>query len=150
MRNRVVGILAALAAALPLLSAGPLAAQELSVVAHPEHAPAELTGKVMKAIFMGEKQRWDDGTKIVVALMKPSTAIGKRIADVVYKMSPDELNRYWVGLVFQGKGSAPKYFDDETALIEYLGKTPGAVGLVNSGTAVGSAKRIPVDGKNAW
>ncbi len=65
-------------------------------------------------------------------------------------MSPDEVNRYWVGLVFQGRGSAPRYFDDENALIEYLGKTPGAVGIVSAGAPVGATRKIPVDGKNAW
>jgi hypothetical protein len=39
----------------------------LTVISNPKGAPADLKMTELKSILMGEKQRWNDGTKVVIA-----------------------------------------------------------------------------------
>jgi len=61
----------------------------LTVISNQKGAPATLNLKELKSIFMGEKQRWHNGTKVVIALMKPNTETGKAISSKLYNMSSD-------------------------------------------------------------
>jgi hypothetical protein len=45
--------------------------------------------------------------------------------------SPEEFRAQWRKLVFTGQGAMPKAFDSESALIEYVAATPGAVGYAS-------------------
>jgi hypothetical protein len=44
---------------------------------------------------------------------------------------PEEFRSQWRKVVFTGEGAMPKAFDSESALIEYVAATPGAVGYVS-------------------
>ena len=45
--------------------------------------------------------------------------------------SPDHFRAQWRKAVFTGQGAMPRGFDSESALIEYVAATPGAVGYVS-------------------
>ena len=75
---------------------------QLTVISNQKGAPAVLKFDELKSIFMGERQRWRNGTKVLIALMKPNTGTGKIISSKVYNMSSDEVNKFWLALVFQG------------------------------------------------
>lgn len=44
---------------------------------------------------MGKRQRWRNNTRIVIAMMKPNTAIGKVISSKVCNRSSDEVSNTW-------------------------------------------------------
>lgn len=121
-------------------------AQELplSIVSNTKGAPAELRLTVLRSILKGEKQRWPDGTKVSIALLKTSTPGGNAICRRIYNMSADELNKYWLALVFQGKGQAPVFFNTPAELEAYIMQTPGAIGVT---TMAGSARTLVIEGK---
>ncbi|MEX0965865.1 MAG: hypothetical protein WD077_01395 [Bacteroidia bacterium] len=96
-------------------------------------------------IIRGEKQRWDDGTKVSIALMKTSHPTGQLTAERIYAMSGNELNKYWLSVVFQGKAKAPNFFNSEPELINYVSTTPGAIGIVSAGTE-GNFKILTITG----
>lgn len=122
---------------------------ELTVVSSSQGVPAEMTASEMKRVFKGERQRWKDGTKVVIALMKTTTPIGGYTSKKIYQMSGLELNKYWLGLVFQGKAKAPKFFTSESDLKSYVADTPGAIGIINS-ASVGDAKAVLIDGNKSF
>ncbi|HWJ92742.1 MAG TPA: hypothetical protein VNR87_16610 [Flavisolibacter sp.] len=117
----------------------------LSIVSHVKGAPQDLKLNALKSILKGERQRWADGTKITIALMKTNTPAGSAICRKIYNMSADELNKYWLALVFQGKGQAPVFFNSTAELEAFIAQTPGAIGVT---TATGNnTHTITVDGK---
>jgi len=120
--------------------------QNLIVISNSKGAPAELNRSELMAVMKGEKQRWNDGTRISVALMKASTAAGEATSKKVYGMSGDEVNKYWLALVFQGKVKAPVFFNSASELETYISQTPGAIGVVEESPDVKS-KPVMVDGK---
>jgi hypothetical protein len=99
----------------------------------------------LSSVMKGEKLRWPDGTKVSIALMKSNTPIGVNTSKKVYNMSSNELNKYWLALVFQGKADAPTFFNSEAELEEFISQTKGAIGIVNQPAA--SNKTIAIDGK---
>ena len=119
--------------------------QNLVVIGNGKGVPAELKMAQFKSIMKGEKLRWPDGSKVVIALLKTTTPVGQSTSQKVYRMSANELNKYWLALVFQGKADAPNFFNSEAELAEFVAQTTGAIGVVNQPTA--SSKTIAIDGK---
>ena len=108
-------------------------------------APDVMSASGFRKIILGEQQRWSNGTKVTIALMKTSHPTGQRVAQNIYKMTGDELNKYWLGLVFQGRAKAPVFFNSEDDLLEFVAVTPGAIGIVSKmGTT--TVKHLKVEG----
>jgi hypothetical protein len=124
-----------------------LIAQDTSliVIRNSKGVPAEMKMAQLKSVLKGEKQRWGDGTKVVIALMKPNTIVGGNTCKKVFNMSANEVSKYWLGLVFQGKADAPAMFNSLNELEDFVSKTPGAIGV--TGQTVNSNKTITVEGK---
>ncbi len=123
---------------------------QLAAVGNAKGANPALSMPELKAIFKGEKQRWSDGTKIVVALMEPSTSAGTKIAERVYNATGNDVKKQWLALVFQGKAAPPRYFTNEDTLKDFVKNTDGAIGLVSAEAGEGAPKLIQVDGKKSF
>jgi len=124
-------------------------AQEKALIAIANHtgAPASMKLSELKAVLTGEKDRWKSGNRILVALMKTNTPLGKQIAEAVFDMSPDELNRHWLGLVFQGKAQAPSFFNSVAELENFVSQNPGAIGISGRQPASEEIRIIQIDGQ---
>jgi hypothetical protein len=117
----------------------------LVVIANGKGVPSEMNLAQLKSTMRGEKLRWPDGTKVIIAFLKSSTPIGVETSRKIYNMSANELNKYWLALVFQGKADAPNLFNSESDLEEFVSQTNGAIGVVSHPTA--NNKVIIIDGK---
>jgi hypothetical protein len=117
----------------------------LVVIANGKGIPTEMKLAQLRSTMRGEKLRWPDGTKVVIALLKSSTPIGVDTSKKIYNMSANELNKYWLALVFQGKADAPNFFNSERELEEFVSQTNGAIGVITHPTA--NNKIILIDGK---
>jgi hypothetical protein len=119
----------------------------LVVIANGKGVPSEMKMVQFKSTMRGEKLRWPDGSKVVIALMKSTTPVGVNTSKKIYNMSANELNKYWLALVFQGKADAPNFFNSEAELEEFISQTKGAIGVVNQPSS--SNKTIVIDGKTS-
>jgi len=98
---------------------------------------------------MGEQQRWKSGAKITIALLKTNTPAGKLTSQKIYGMSSDELNKFWLALVFQGKAQAPNFFSSANELENFVAQNPGAIGIVDNADANNGVKTVIVEGKKS-
>ncbi len=119
----------------------------LTVISNQNGAPSTLNFSELKSIFRGEQQRWRGGTKITIALMKTNTPAGKNTSEIVYGMTTDELNKFWLAMVFQGKAAAPNFFNSASELENFVAQNPGAIGIVDQVAANNEIKTIQVEGK---
>jgi len=105
-------------------------AQDVVLVANRGVQVSEISNADLRAIFMGTRTRFADGSHAV-----PVTLKGGPVHEVFLKNhvgeGPEEFRSQWRKVVFTGQGAMPKAFDSESALIEYLADTPGAVGYVS-------------------
>ena len=126
--------------------------QEKSLVAigNQTGVPATLKLSELKAVMMGEQQRWKSGNRVLIALMKTTTPIGKQVAEQIYDMSGDGVNKYWLALVFQGKAQAPNFFSSVAELENFVAQNPGAIGILNKQSNSEDIKTILIDGQKSF
>ena len=120
----------------------------LVAIVSPQGTTGELSAAEFRRLVTGEKQRWNGGAKVSVALMKTTNPVGEATAQRVYRMTGNELNKYWLALVFQGRAKAPQFFASEADLAAYVRDTPGAIGILSQAAATGQ-RTAAVDGKDA-
>ena len=132
----------------PLNSVIFVEAGNLTVVVNAKGAPSDINLSKLKSVLKGEQQRWKNGTKIKLALMKTSTNIGSDMTNRIFGMTVKELNKYYLAKVFQGKMSSPDFFTSEMDLIKYVSEKPGAIGIVSTSQAKG-VSTLNVDGKKS-
>ena len=105
-------------------------AQDVVLVANKGVRISEITDADLRAIFTGTRTRFADGSHAV-----PVTLKGGPVHEVFLRNhlgeGPEEFRAEWRKVVFTGQGAMPKAFDSESALIEYVAATPGAVGYVS-------------------
>ena len=120
----------------------------LTVIGNNEDVPSEIDRRQLISVLRGEQQRWREGGRVVLALMEPDTPIGRNVCTRVYNMSGNELQKYFLLLVFQGKARPPNYFDTPEELEAFVARTPGAIGVVSQRTN-DSVKVVLVDGNSS-
>jgi hypothetical protein len=105
-------------------------AQDVVLVANKSVKISEITYADLHAIFMGTKTRFADGSHAVPVTLKGGPAHEVFLKNYVGE-GLEEYRLHWRKLVFTGQGAMPKAFDSESALIEYVAATPGAVGYAS-------------------
>ena len=107
---------------------------DLVVIGNPDTVPKEMNSQQLRSVLKGERLRWDNNVSVKIALMKTNTDIGSATSERIFNMSSNELNKYFLAMVFQGKVKAPMFFTSETELESYVARTPGAIGVLSSTT----------------
>ena len=106
------------------------AAQDVVLVANKSVQISEISAADLRAIFVGAKTRFADGSHAVPVILK-----GGAVHEVFLKkhigQDPETFRAQWRKEVFTGEGAMPKICDSEAALLEYVAATPGAVGYVS-------------------
>jgi hypothetical protein len=105
-------------------------AQDVVLVVNKSVQISEISNADLRAIFMGTRTRFADGSHAVPVTLKGGPAHEVFLKNHVGE-GPEEFRSQWRKVVFTGQGAMPKAFDSESALIEYVADTPGAVGYVS-------------------
>jgi ABC-type phosphate transport system substrate-binding protein len=105
-------------------------AQDVVLVANKSVKISEITNADLRAIFMGTKTRFADGSHAVPVTLKGGPAHEVFLKHYVGE-NPEEFRSQWRKVVFTGQGAMPRAFDSESALIEYVAATPGALGYAS-------------------
>ena len=128
-RKLTIGLLlAVLVGVLPLVSFA--ADEEIVIIGH-KSAVDSLSKEDIKQIYLGQKTRWKDETKISFVVLKDKKPYKKFLKKYVRK-TLSQYRSYWKMKVFNGTGRMPTSFKHEADLIEYVANTEGAIGFVLS------------------
>lgn len=133
MKLIIINFSLVLALFVGLLNTSNINAQEteLTIVGNAQSVPSEMNMNQLKSVLKGEKLRWNDGSKVVIALMKTNTPVGTNTCSKIFNMTGDQLNKYFLALVFQGKVKAPNFFNSVDELEFFVSHTPGAIGVLH-------------------
>jgi hypothetical protein len=136
-----------------LLSIGLIARSQdttITVISNSKGAPSSMKMEELKSILKGEKQRWSDGTKVTIVMMKTSTPIGRNTCAKIYEMSGDKVKRFWAGLQFAGKVDAPTFCNSVEELESFVSENPGAIGITDKFTDTPNTKVTMINGKKSF
>ena len=122
----------------------------LTVIGNVTGVPSQMKSSELVSVLKGEKQRWSDGTKVNIYIMKTTTPIGQSTCKKIYNWSGDKVKRYWLELSFSGKADAPTFCNTVEELETYVSQNPGAIGIVDRNSTSNGVKMILIDGKNPF
>lgn len=122
----------------------------LTVIRNVDGAPSVMKLAELRSVMKGEKQRWNGGAKVTVALMKTTTPVGKNTAEVIYNMSGDALLKFFLRLSYQGYSHTPKFFNTTSELQSYVAQNPGAIGIIDQSIATNEINIVIIDGKTQF
>jgi hypothetical protein len=118
----------------------------LQVVVNKDVGVSELTISEFEKIIHGEQFRWPNEKKsIFLAFIEPTQPIGIEICSEMFNMTTREFNRFWTKLMFEGKLlNSPEHFYYEEEVINFVSRTPGAIGIISSGTKSDLVKTVTI------
>jgi hypothetical protein len=116
-------------------------AQDVVLVANRGVQISKISDADLRAIFMGAKTRFADGSRAVPVTLKGGPAHEVFLRHHLGE-SPADFQAQWRKMVFTGQGAMPRAFESESALIEYVAATPGAVGYVSRISPEDPVKRL--------
>jgi hypothetical protein len=122
----------------------------LIAISNTKGAPSQMKMSELKSVLKGERQRWSDGTKVSIYLMKTITPLGNTTCQKIYNMSGDKVRRFWLELSFSGKADAPTFCNSVEELESLVSQNPGSIGIIDKSTTSSSAKTVMIDGKNSF
>lgn len=137
------------AAAALILAVSAVAAEEpqapaFQLIAHPSVHVTSLRRAHVAEVFLKTRVKWDDGRRIFPVDQPIRSAIRAAFLKAVYDKEPRLILRYWQRKIFSGRGHPPPELRSEEEVIEYVRKTPGAIGYVAAGTAPEGVRVIEV------
>lgn len=109
----------------------PASNTKLYLITNAANPDSPVDNAQIKQIFLGQKTRWQDGSKIQLV-----DNLNKKAAKKFYKETTGrELSRIkkdWIAKMLQGKMNPPESFRDEDELIEYIARNKHAIGFVTN------------------
>lgn len=139
MKNR---ILLFLFGALALLLAQRAQAQVV-VIANPSVKAVEVSKADLRDIFSGVSSSVTGGSQVLPVLLKQGTVHDEFLTKYVGK-SDTAFRATWRSLVFSGQGVMPRSMESEAAVVDYVARTPGAIGYINKATPHDGVKVLVV------
>lgn len=95
-------------------------------------------------IYLGEKTKWSDNSKIYVVMLKSGDTHEKFVQDIV-GTTPSKLITIWNKAIFAGTGSPPKILKTDADMLNFVLNTKGAIGYINAASPHAGVKLISVD-----
>jgi hypothetical protein len=87
----------------------------------------------LRDVFTGVATSLKDGSHVTPVLLKSGATHDEFLRTYVGK-NDTTLRAGWRSLVFSGQASMPKSLDSETAVVDYVAHTAGAIGYLSKAT----------------
>lgn len=118
-------------------------ASDVVVIANPSVTADSISSAELKSVFLLERRTLKDGSSVVPVLEKRGAA-HQAFLKRYLERDEEEIQIYYQGLVFTGKGSMPKQLNSDAEVIAYVARTRGAIGYVNTLPATDKVKALAV------
>ena len=126
-----------------LIFSSGIAWADMLIIANQTVPETSVTTKDLQEIFLGKQVQWKDTTVIHPVTVKDQKLHSAFLKQYVNK-SIAKWNAHWKRMVFTGNGTPPKQFATQQELLEYVAKTAGAIGYIDSETPVENITIIEV------
>jgi len=141
VRN-VVGTLALVAMAVAVPTA--LASSESSyrVIVHRSNPAEQLAAQDVARLFLKTMRRWDSGTPAQPVDQTLTSPVRQQFTRDVLGQTPGQLQEYWLRQTFSGREVPPPVRPSDTAVVDFVRGTEGAIGYVSADTALPTGVKI--------
>lgn len=116
---------------------------DIVIVANPSVKETTLTRQEVNDIFLGKKRYWKDNSRIRVAQLGEGK-IRHDFLEKYLKKTPAQYRIHIQKIVFTGQGKNQMRFQSAGKIVDYVSKTPGAIGYVDSHTLINDLVSLAV------
>jgi len=102
---------------------------DIVIIAHSDVELDSIDVQTARSIFLGTKTRWDNGAKIIPAVLAAGLTHESFLKQVA-KKTPSNFKIHWKKAVFTGTGTIPATFTTEEDMVKYISSTKGAIGYI--------------------
>src|SRR3954471_24973152 len=140
-RTIVVGVLMLASKAIVL-------AGEVKVIANAAVNSASISDSELRSVFLLQRKTLKDGTAVEPVLQKRGP-VHDTFCKHFLSRDGEEIGIYYDGIVFTGKGSMPKQLNSDADVLNYVARTPGAIGYVSSSASADGVKVLMIVSEKA-
>lgn len=120
----------------------------IAIVTNPRTSTSDLSFLELRKIFLGEKQFWDDNSRIVLLVRAPVARERDVVLTKIYRMGEAEFQQYWIAKVFRAEvSSKPKIVYSGDMTRELVTALPGAIGFLPADDVGDGMKVLRINGK---
>jgi hypothetical protein len=121
--------------------------ETLAIVVNRSNPIDNLSFKELRKIFLGERDHWPNGHRIVVAMLDYGQPERQTILRLVCRMQEDQYQDHLLKGVFRGEVfAAPKTLDSPLILRKFIFNAPGGIGYLRATDVDDSVKVVRIDG----
>ncbi len=117
-----------------LFASGAGWAEGQALIVNPDVVQSKVSEDTVRALFTMRLRRCSDGVPVRVFVLPDRHPVHRDFAKTTLGVFPHQLRRAWDRLVFTGTGQAPREVANEAEMLEWVAKSPGAVGYVSNTT----------------
>lgn len=114
------------------------------VVAHTNTNIIKLSSAQLRKIVSMRQTVWPNGQPIVVYTLDSNNPVHQTLCIDLLNMFPYQVERLWEKLAYSGLGEKPINVESEKKMLEFIAKTPGAIGYVSDISKLTSLHKIIV------
>jgi len=116
--------------------------QSLAVITHPGVGASRLSDVDLEAVFLTERRYWSGSKAIIPFNLAPRTDERLLFDQVVLRMDPDAIARYWLDRRVRGGTRPPRQAPDPMTVSRLVAKLEGAIGYVPEPMATHDVKVV--------
>jgi ABC-type phosphate transport system substrate-binding protein len=121
---------------------------EVAVIVNQENRLSNVSVPELIRIFQLVQQRWPSGDKVHLIMQEEGTIEKRIVLDKIYRMSSDELKRFWLAKIYRGElTSFPETLGSNESLIRFVSRVRNAIGYIDARLVDDSVKVIRIEGK---
>ena len=75
---------------------------------------------------------------------------GKATCDKLFRMTPDQVTKHWLGVSIKGTIDAPVFLNSAAEVQSFVSANSGAIGIINEVASAANTKTVLIDGKKTF
>ncbi len=121
---------------------------QVAIIVNLNNDTTDLSLNELEKILRLARQRWNNGHKVYLLMQEEGTPEKEVILERVYRMTSDELKRFWLTKIYRGELTAfPKTLRSNESVLRFVSRVPNAIGFVDAARVDESVKVLKIDGK---
>lgn len=120
----------------------------VAIVVNPSTSVDDLSLLELRNVFLGDRQFWRDGSRIVLLVRAPVAYERDVVLNRIYRMDESQFRQYWIAKVFRAEvSSGPKIVYSNDMTRQLVAALPGAVGFIAASDVAADMKVLRINGK---
>ena len=121
----------------------------IAVVVNAEVAVDNLTMAELRKMLLGDREFWPGNVRVALVIRAPIARERDAAVRDVCQMTEAQFRQHWIGKVFRAETpSGPKIAYSRELALDQVGRTPGAITLVEMPVSAKGVKVLKIDGKS--